>query len=139
MSAKLDFLVGVAVGGAIGAAAALLYAPQSGAETRQQLKDKTNQALDKSSEMAQQAKGRANELISQTQTKLGDVTTQAKTKMGDLSNQAQEMIDKGRGMVDQQTAAVRSAIDAAGQAYRDKSQELKAEVQEDTQPMSVGA
>ena len=37
MADSRDFLIGVLVGSAIGAAAALLYAPQSGTETRQLL------------------------------------------------------------------------------------------------------
>ena len=43
---KGDFLVGILVGGALGAALALLYAPQSGEETRDTLKKKSEDLKD---------------------------------------------------------------------------------------------
>ena len=134
MTGTRDFFVGILVGSAIGAAAALLYARQSGIETRQQLKDKTNQALDKTNELASQARGRANELVSQAQTRVSDMTSQARTKIDDLSGQAQGMIDRGRQMVDQQTDAVKTAIDAGKQAYMEKQTQLQQEVAQDVQP-----
>ena len=43
-----SFLVGFLVGGLVGAVVALLYAPQSGEETRGVIKDKTIELKDKS-------------------------------------------------------------------------------------------
>jgi gas vesicle protein len=40
MSSKSEFVIGFIVGGLIGAGLALLFAPQTGEETREMLKDK---------------------------------------------------------------------------------------------------
>ena len=67
------FLAGVVVGGLVGAAAALLLAPQSGEETRTMIRDKSielkgqvestaSEARAKAEKLAQDAKSRAEDL-----------------------------------------------------------------------------
>lgn len=58
MTAK-GFLVGVLVGGMIGAGAALLLAPMEGAQTRRKIADTSRSARDKVSQVASNVKGRA--------------------------------------------------------------------------------
>ena len=53
------FLVGFIVGGLTGAVASLLFAPQSGEETRALIKDKSIELRDKASVSAEQALARA--------------------------------------------------------------------------------
>jgi len=64
MSDKRDFVVGMLVGSAIGAAVALLYAPQSGDATRDLIKQKAGDAKDKAGEIASTAKDKAAEMAS---------------------------------------------------------------------------
>jgi gas vesicle protein len=59
---KSDFLVGLLIGGALGAALALLYAPQSGEETRGKLKDKSGELKDKTADTYEKARTRATEV-----------------------------------------------------------------------------
>ena len=145
MSTTRDFLVGVIIGSALGAAAALLYAPATGTETRQLLKDKTTEAIDQANEMAQQARVRVNEVAQQTQTRMGEVRDQVRTrtdevtgtvraKAGELSQQAQQAVDRGRHAVEVQKEAVLSAVEAGKQAYQEKQSELQQQVAEDTAP-----
>jgi gas vesicle protein len=54
------FFAGLIVGALIGAAAALLYAPQSGAETRRMVKEKVNDAKG----AVAKAAGKAKEAVS---------------------------------------------------------------------------
>jgi gas vesicle protein len=53
------FLVGFIVGGLTGAVVALLFAPQSGEETRALIKDKSIELRDKASQTAEDAIARA--------------------------------------------------------------------------------
>ncbi len=46
------FIIGMLVGGAVGAATALLFAPTEGTQTRQMLADKSRSAKDKVSQAA---------------------------------------------------------------------------------------
>jgi gas vesicle protein len=59
------FFVGLLVGALSGAIAALLLAPQSGAETRVMIKDKSIELRDKAQQTAGQARAKTNEYVSQ--------------------------------------------------------------------------
>jgi gas vesicle protein len=59
------FLVGLLLGALSGAVAALLLAPQSGAETRTMIKDKSIELRDKAQQTAEQARARTDEAVRQ--------------------------------------------------------------------------
>lgn len=59
------FFIGFILGGLVGALAALLYAPQSGEETRVLIKDKSIELRDKAQQTAEQARTRTNEFVQQ--------------------------------------------------------------------------
>jgi gas vesicle protein len=60
MKAKIALLT---ISGLIAAAAALLYAPNSGAETRQRLSAQRDQALEKTRQFLQETQQSANQLV----------------------------------------------------------------------------
>ncbi|HJS20207.1 MAG TPA: YtxH domain-containing protein [Anaerolineales bacterium] len=62
-------LVGLLLGGLSGAVLALLFAPQSGAETRTMIKDKSVELRDKAQQTAEQARARADEIARQVKEK----------------------------------------------------------------------
>ena len=130
-----DFVIGVAIGSAVGAAAALLYAPQSGAETRHFLGEKADEAKLRGMEYAGQAREKCNEMVDTTKQKAAALAEQATTKMREstegvrakaehVMDEAKETLDKGKGMVERQAEAVKSAVEAGKQAYAEKSKEL---------------
>jgi gas vesicle protein len=57
MTAK-GFLVGMLVGGIVGAGTALLFAPMEGAETRRKIADTSRSAKDRVGQVASSVKGR---------------------------------------------------------------------------------
>jgi gas vesicle protein len=123
MAKSSDFLIGVIVGSAIGAAAALMYAPASGAETRENLRLKAEDAQRKCNELADMAKQRSNELMEQ-----------ARAKATEVSERAQAAVERGKHAVETQKTAIRSAVDAGKQAYQEKASTLREEVAQDTAP-----
>ncbi len=80
------FFLGLGVGVAIG----ILFAPQSGEETRGLIKSKAQEG--------------------------GDYL---KRRSGDLRDSASELVDKGRAAVARQKEQLSAAIDAGKQAYRE--------------------
>jgi len=143
MATTRDFLVGVVIGSALGAAAALLYAPAAGTETRQIIKDRTGEALDRTTELAGQARtrvsdlasqtqNRASEVVQQTQARVSDMAGQVRSKAGELTQQVQGAVDRGRQAVEQQKDAVLSAVEAGRQAFAEKKDQLQQDVADDT-------
>jgi len=81
-----SFLLGLGVGVGIG----MLFAPKSGSETRQLIKDKTDAGTD-----------------------------YIKQRSGELKQSASDLIDKGREAVGRQRDTLAEALEAGKQAYRD--------------------
>lgn len=63
MSKKLEFLIGFVVGGLIGAGIGLLFAPQSGEETREILKDKFLELKEKAEKIPETIKKETQQII----------------------------------------------------------------------------
>jgi gas vesicle protein len=87
------FLAGLGVGAAVG----ILYAPQSGSETREALRARAEEGRD-----------------------------YMKTRARDARNQASEWVDKGRDVVSQQKDQFRAAYEAGRQAYQEATTETTA-------------
>jgi gas vesicle protein len=135
MSEKRDFVVGMLVGSAIGAAVALLYAPQPGDATRDLIKTKAGEAKDKAGELASTAREKAttaaSNIGSTVSEKAAGVRDSATTMVSQVKSSAQDLIVKGRSVIETKKDQMAAAVDAGKQAYQDKKSELEAEVQDD--------
>ncbi len=89
-SGFLWFLAGLGIGAAVG----ILYAPKSGDEVRQRIREVAGEVPDNVRERARQAR-----------------------------EQAGSWADKGRDYLNQQKEQIRSAYDAGRQAYREATSE----------------
>ena len=83
-SVLLSFLLG----GVVGAGLALLFAPQSGRETRQKIRELADDVKEKTTDYAQQAKEKVSSLV-----------------------------DEGKGYYDEKKSILKSAVDAGKEAY----------------------
>jgi ATP synthase F1 delta subunit len=72
------FLVGFVVGGLTGAVVALLFAPQSGEETRALIKDKSIELRDRASQSAEEVLARAEAAAAEARTRAEELTKEAK-------------------------------------------------------------
>lgn len=87
------FLAGLGVGAVVG----ILYAPQSGSETREAIRARAEEGRD-----------------------------YMKTRARDARSQASEWVDKGREAVNQQKDQFRAAYEAGRQAYQEATTETAA-------------
>ena len=92
------FLVGFIVGGLSGAVVALLFAPQTGEETRALIKDKSIELRDKAQITAEDAIARAEA-----------AAADARARADDLARQLRE---RGQGVVEDVRERGKSAVDA---------------------------
>ena len=94
----IDFFSGFVVGALVGAAAALILAPQSGEETRSQIRDRGIELREQADELSAEARKRAEQL-----------QAQAKERATDLQSQVMKAVEEGK------TAASRKKEDLLSQ------------------------
>jgi gas vesicle protein len=98
------FLVGFIVGGLSGAVVALLFAPQSGEETRAYIKDKSVELRDKAQMTAEEAIARAEA-----------AAAEARARADDL---ARQLRDRGQEVVEDVRERGKSAMEAVRKTTR---------------------
>jgi gas vesicle protein len=99
-----------ALGATVGAVVALLFAPKSGRELREDLADATRKGVD-----------RARETGSQVSTRAGDYYGSAAARAGELAQTAREAASRGGEHFS-------AALEAGRQAYRDEKRRTEPSV-----------
>ncbi|MEN9562461.1 MAG: hypothetical protein RIR73_705 [Chloroflexota bacterium] len=88
------FLVGFVVGGLTGAVVALLFAPQSGEETRALIKDKSIELRDKAQLTAEEAYARAEAAAKEARTRAEELAHEARIRAEELASEARTRGEK---------------------------------------------
>jgi gas vesicle protein len=88
------FLAGLVLGGLAGGIVALLFAPQSGEETRTIIRDKAIELRDAASETYEETMSRAEKTANDAMKKAETVYNQAKTKASEVAKKGQVMLDE---------------------------------------------
>lgn len=106
------FLVGFIVGGLTGAVVALLFAPQSGEETRAMIKDKSIELRDKAQHTAEEALARAEA-----------AAAEARARADELAKQLRE---RGKEVIEDVRERGKSAVDAVRSKAKKSDEEAAA-------------
>lgn len=118
---KLSYLL---IGGGIGAILALLFAPKSGHELREDIADVTRKGLEKGKETAGQLQERAGEYYEVSREKASELYSTAQEKAADLAGRAKEtasaVTEKAKEAVAQSSNPFTAAIEAGKQAYTEE-------------------
>ena len=109
---KLTYLL---IGGGIGAALALLFAPKSGHELRGDIADVTRKGIEKGKETAALVGERAGDYYEVTREKAGEIYHTAQEKAGELT-------EKAKSVAAQTANPFSAAIEAGKQAYGEEKQ-----------------
>ncbi len=91
-SGGVEFFAGLVIGGLVGAALALLMAPQSGEETRAQIRDKSLEFKDRAEEGVLEARQRAEQQLAVLQ----DQVVVLQKQMITLQEKGKEALEKGK-------------------------------------------
>ena len=107
-----DFFAGFLVGALVGAAAALLFAPQSGEETRILIRDKGIELRDRADEMSAEARHRAAEMQTQARERAVELQTRVKTAVDEGRSAGAERKEELLSQVEEGTATDEALIEA---------------------------
>ncbi len=129
ISARLTYFL---VGAGIGAVLALLFAPKSGEELRNDIADATRKGIDRSREAAQQLGVKANEYYDSGRAKAGELYNTARDTAGEYyeatreraaelydtaTTKAGEVASVARDTAARQAGSVQAAFEAGKKAY----------------------
>jgi gas vesicle protein len=99
------FVSGFFIGGLIGAAVALLMAPQSGEETRTMIRDKSIELRDQVESTAEEARKRAEDLANEARTR------------------AEQLQERGQVILEEQKTRIEEAVESGKKAAKKKGSE----------------
>ncbi len=119
------FLAGFVIGGLVGAATALILAPQSGEETREQIAARSDALRQAGGERVQQYREAAGSYTQEYRDRAGNVVAETRTRIQDASGRVQEqariVLDSGK----EQASRVRNQVNTLVQ--KDKEEESPSE------------
>ena len=87
------FLAGLLIGGMVGAAVALLLAPQSGEETRTIIKDRSIELKDKAAEKAEAARIKAESAAGEARARADELLKLTQEKASEYKKKGQEVYE----------------------------------------------
>src|SRR5512136_1442876 len=96
------FLAGFIVGGLVGAATALILAPQSGERTRTQIREKSIELRDRAEDLADDARVRAEEAAEEARKRADELSVRAEQAAVEARKRAEELGTRSREVYGQQ-------------------------------------
>ncbi len=90
------FLSGFVIGGLVGAAVALLFAPQSGEETRAQIRSKSIELTERAKEAVRETQERAERVLEEARAKAEAVAADIRRQAEELQIQGRTLLEEGR-------------------------------------------
>jgi gas vesicle protein len=125
-----NFFAGFIIGGLVGAATALLLAPQSGEETRAVIREKSIELKEKAYETAEETRERAEAALEDARIRAEQAYEEVRARAEELADvsreRAHEFQEQGKRIVDEQRAKITHVVETgkkAAEAARDTARE----------------
>jgi gas vesicle protein len=129
-SLSKGLLIGFLAGGAVGAILALLYAPKSGKDLRNDIKNKTDEYLDEAERYIADARDKAKDLINEGKKRSEKIITDARSKSEELLKDAEKIftdakvkatgaVAGGKEILENEAARLKTAVKAGVDTYRE--------------------
>ena len=107
------FLAGLVIGGLVGAAIALLMAPQSGEETRAQIRGTSLELKDKANESMAQAREKAEAITADARRRGEEITVEARKRAEEIVAEARRNADEIEAAAHEQAASASGEVSEA--------------------------
>ncbi len=134
----LGMLFGLLAGGAVGASLALLFAPKSGEELREDLAELTNMYADKTSDSVGDASEKARQIVNDGRRRadviIDDARQRASTLLTDAEKIVQDARKRAKSAAGKSAAEVREKADNLAEAARAGVEAFRDELQDDPTP-----
>jgi gas vesicle protein len=122
-------LIGFLTGAAVGSIIALLFAPKSGKELREDIKNKSQDfmedaetylanAKDKASQLINEGKKKSEKLVSDTKEKVDALLGEAEKILSDAKGKAGDYAHAGKEKIEKESERLKTAIRAGMDAYK---------------------
>jgi gas vesicle protein len=116
-----DLLKGLFIGGLIGAALGILFAPKSGKQTREDIIRKTDEFIEQAKEGYENAVEKGKAICETTVQHLKNLEISAKEKMEEVEGRINEFAQQGSEVVENNKTRLKKAVDAGLEAYKEES------------------
>ncbi len=115
-----EFFKGFLFGGIVGAVVALLYAPKSGKEVREDIRKKSLDLREDAEVRLEFAQKKAEELLQETKLKFEDLRKESESAIKEIQEKATGIVEEGKGTVEKEKKRIKDAIDAGVSAYKEE-------------------
>lgn len=115
-----DFLKGVLVGGLIGAAVGILFAPKSGKETREDIARKTEEIIKKAKDEYEIALEKSKMAYESAIRKAKEIQMMAREKVEGVEETVSELTEKGKETLLDNKTRLKKAFDAGIDAFKEE-------------------
>jgi gas vesicle protein len=115
-----EFFKGFLFGGVVGAVVALLYAPKSGKETRDDIRKRSLEVRDDAEAKLDLAKQQAESYLDEAKQKLDVLRKELESSVSNVKGRASGLVDEGKGAVEKETGRIKGAFEAGVSAYKEE-------------------
>lgn len=120
MNKSGDFIAGIVIGGLIGAAIGILYAPKSGKETREDLGRKADELLTKAKEEYETAVEKSRKIYEETVQRLKSMEKTAREKAEKVEEKIDAYAEQGKETIQEGKSRLKKAIEAGVEAFKEE-------------------
>ena len=114
------FFKGFLFGGLIGAVAALLFAPKTGREMREDISRRSRELKDDVELKLEQAVIKAEEILAESRQRLENFRNEARTGLKNLEETATSKYEEGKNALKDEKGRIKEAVHAGVAAYKDE-------------------
>jgi gas vesicle protein len=115
-----DFIKGLVIGGLIGAALGILYAPKSGKETREDIAQKAEELVERAKAEYEKAVEKSKIAYESAIKRLKELELSAREKVEEVEGKVSEFAQHSSETIQDNKNRLRKAINAGAEAYREE-------------------
>jgi gas vesicle protein len=112
------FVKGIIFGGVLGAVLGVLFAPQSGRKTREDISGKTKELLTKAEKEYEAALKKSGKAYDSAIKQLKHLESSAKEKVGEMGEKVEELTDLGKEALRDTRGQLTKAVKTAAHAFK---------------------